>query len=176
MVRILLTVDDPKVRQESFSFERSQLFVKERIKPKQIEKIRIVVEKAEVKEKDPELKPFVREIPTRSTQLGSSVPAWAAGAKAEKTIGPLIRDDCRIVAIDFYRVVKLLGIYQQNSPLPVILFQARFRKITKCNFGHFGECSHKICILGYYCSRIRCQQPARRSWFGWIFNRRKTWA
>lgn len=127
MARSLLFTENPQVRPDSFSFERSQLFAKERIKPQQMEKIRKVIEKAEVKEKEPELRPYVREVPVRSTQIGRSIPAWAAGAKVEKTIGPLIRDDGRVVAIDFYRVVKLLGIYQQNSPLPVILFQAEFQ-------------------------------------------------
>lgn len=128
LAKSLLVSKDPSIRSESFSFERSQLFAKERIKPEQMEKIREIVEKAEIKEKEPELKPFVREIPVRTTQIKKSVPAWAAGAKVEKTIGPLIREDGRIVVIDFYKVVKLLGLYQQNSPLPVILFQAEFQE------------------------------------------------
>ncbi|MFN3997301.1 hypothetical protein [Algoriphagus sp.] len=131
LARNLLTSEDPKVRSDSFSFERSQLFAKERIKPDQMEKIRKEIEVAEIKKEEPELKPFVREVPVRSTQLGRSVPAWAAGARVDRTIGPLIRDDGRIIAIDFYRVVKLLGIYQQNSPLPVILFQAQFQEKRK---------------------------------------------
>jgi hypothetical protein len=128
LARNLLTSEDPKIRSDSFSFERSQLFAKERIKPAQMEKIRMQAEIAEVKEQEPELKPFIREVPIRTTQIGSSVPAWAAGARVERTIGPLMREDGRIIAIDFYRVVKLLGIYQQNSQLPVILFQAQFQE------------------------------------------------
>lgn len=128
MAKNLLVSNEPKVRKNSFSFERSQLFTNERIKPEQLEKIRKVVEQVEVKEKEPELKPFIREVPVRTTQIGRSVPAWAAGAKVEKTIGPLVRDDGRIVAIDFYRVLKLIGLYQQNNPLPVILFEAQFQE------------------------------------------------
>ncbi|RIW12700.1 hypothetical protein D0X99_18045 [Algoriphagus lacus] len=124
----LLVSKDLTVRSDSFSFERSQLFSKERIKPEQMERIREVVEKVKLNEKEPELRPFVREVPVRSTQIRKSVPAWAAGAKVEKTIGPLIREDGRPVLIDFYKVVKLLGLYQQNSPLPVILFQAEFQE------------------------------------------------
>ncbi len=139
--RSLLVSKEPTIKSESFSFERSQLFAQERIKPAQMEKIRETVEKVETEEQvlktedktkisrelnEPDLKPFVREVPVRTTQLKTSVPDWAAGAKVEKTVGPLLREDGRIVLIDFYKVVKLLGLYQQNSPLPVILFQAEF--------------------------------------------------
>ncbi len=138
----LLVSKDLKFKSESFSFERSQLFAKERIKPVRMEKIRETVEKVEVEEKttipkdkskvvspvkENNLKAFVREVPVRTTQIKTSVPAWAAGAKVEKTVGPLRREDGRMVLIDFYKIVKLLGIYQQNSPLPVILFQAEFK-------------------------------------------------
>mgnify|MGYP003651888031 FL=1 len=75
---------------------------------------------------DVNLKAFVREVPVRSTQIRASVPAWAAGAKVEKTIGPLEKADGRLILVDFFRVVKLIGIYQQNSNLPVLLFKASF--------------------------------------------------
>ncbi|WP_111671103.1 hypothetical protein [Algoriphagus litoralis] len=135
MAKNLLAEDGQKLKADSFSFERTQLFAYDRIKPAQMEKIRQVAETVNVKESEPELKAFVREVPIKSTQIGRSVPSWAAGAKIEKTIGPLVKDDGRIVAIDFYRVVKLIGIYQQNSPLPVILFQAQFqdRKVKPVN-------------------------------------------
>jgi hypothetical protein len=128
MAKNLLAADDLKLKPDSFSFERTQLFSDDRIKPAQMEKIRQVSESVKMKENEPELKAFVREVPIKSTQLGRSVPTWAAGAKIDKTIGPLIKEDGRIVAIDFYRVVKLVGIYQQNNPLPVILFQAQFQE------------------------------------------------
>jgi hypothetical protein len=145
----LLVSKDLTVKSESFSFERSQLFAAERINPRQMEKIRETVEKIEVRETsegtqdlkpsekvkateklkiaEPTLKPFVRDVPVRTTQIKTSVPEWAAGAKVEKSIGPLVREDGRLVIIDFYKVVKLLGLYQQNSALPVILFQAEFQ-------------------------------------------------
>lgn len=81
LAKSLLVSKDPSIRSESFSFERSQLFAKERIKPEQMEKIREIVEKAEIKEKEPELKPFVREIPVRTTQIKKSVPACLPGSK-----------------------------------------------------------------------------------------------
>lgn len=131
----LLVSKDLSIKSTSFSFERSQLFAKERVSSVQMEKIREIIEKVEAEEKtvkketevaSPQLKPFIREVPVRTTQINTSVPAWAAGAKVEKTVGPLLREDGRIVLIDFYKVVKLLGLYQQNNQLPVILFQAEF--------------------------------------------------
>lgn len=83
------------------------------------------IKKAIVKD-DLKLKAFVREVPIRSTQIRASVPDWAAGAKVEKSIGPLVKNDGRIIVIDFFKIVKLIGIYQQNSNLPVLLFKASF--------------------------------------------------
>ncbi|OOG77070.1 hypothetical protein [Algoriphagus sp. A40] len=135
LAKSLIVSKDLSIRSESFSFERSQLFSQERIKPAKMDKIREIVEKVEAEEKIENkeakaviLKPFVREVPVKTTQIKTSVPAWAAGAKVEKTVGPLVREDGRLVLIDFYKVVKLLGLYQQNSPLPVILFQAEFHE------------------------------------------------
>src|SRR5690606_21571455 len=117
----LLVSKDLTVKPESFSFERSQLFAKERIQPAQMEKIRETVEKIQAEDNaekakkpktsekvkaadkiriEPTLKPFVRDVPVRTTQIKTSVPAWAAGAKVEKTIGPLVREDGRLVLID----------------------------------------------------------------------------
>lgn len=129
MAKSLLIQDSLEIKSESFSFERSELFLKDRIPKKRIEKIRRVAEAAELKENQPQLKAFVREVPIRTTQLGRSVPAWAAGAKVEKTIGPLKQIDGRIVMIDFYRVEKLIGLYQQGNNLPVILFKASFNEL-----------------------------------------------
>ncbi|WPR77612.1 hypothetical protein [Algoriphagus sp. NG3] len=127
----VLIQDSAEIKAESFSFERSELFFQDRIPKKKIEMIRKEAEKATetkaAKKEEPELKAFVREVPVRSTQIKASVPAWAAGAKVEKTIGPFTKADGRVIAIDFYKVIKLIAIYQQNSNLPVVLFKASFQ-------------------------------------------------
>ncbi|MEP1258512.1 hypothetical protein [Algoriphagus sp.] len=87
---------------------------------------RTISDKQNLDTEDPKFKAFIREVPVKSTQIRASVPAWAAGAKVEKTIGPLNQIDGRVILIDFYRVTKLIGIYQQNSNLPVLLFKASF--------------------------------------------------
>ncbi len=134
LAKSLLIQDSSEIKAEPFSFERSELFFQDRIPKKKIELIRKEAEKATetkaTKKEEPELKAFVREVPVRSTQIKASVPAWAAGAKVEKTIGPLTKVDGRVIAIDFYRVTKLIAIYQQNSNLPVVLFKASFQNLA----------------------------------------------
>ncbi|MEB2777128.1 hypothetical protein SYJ56_17570 [Algoriphagus sp. D3-2-R+10] len=157
LAKSLLIQDSSEIQAESFSFERSEIFFQDRIPKEKIELIRreaaIANDKGSTstpaKEaidptserpsaggarkpkpaivEEPKLKAFVREVPVRSTQIRASVPAWAAGAKVEKSIGPLIQKDGRIIIIDFYKVTKLIGIYQQNSNLPVLLFKASFQ-------------------------------------------------
>ncbi|MDR7129600.1 hypothetical protein J2X69_001945 [Algoriphagus sp. 4150] len=160
LARSLLIQDSSQIKPESFSFERSEIFFQDRIPKEKIELIRKEAEKVSVKEsidplikkgtdkesvkrfeneppkeEEPGLKAFVREVPVRSTQIRASVPAWAAGAKVEKSIGPLVKTDGRIIFIDFYRITKLIAIYQQNSNLPVLLFKASFldQKIKPVN-------------------------------------------
>ncbi len=129
MAKSLLIQDNLEIKSDSFSFERTELFFNDRIPKKSIEKIRRVVETAEIKEDEQKLKVFVREVLVRTTQVKSSVPAWAAGAKVEKTIGPLKQNDGRIVMLDFFKVEKLIGLYQQGNNLPVILFNASFNEL-----------------------------------------------
>lgn len=141
LAQSLLIQDSSEIQPESFSFERSEVFFQDRIPKEKIELIRRETDKATVKESTttnvkeagvklerPRFKAFVREVPVRSTQIRASVPAWAAGAKVEKSIGPLAKADGRFVVIDFFRITKLISIYQQNSNLPVILFKALFQE------------------------------------------------
>ncbi|UZD23250.1 hypothetical protein [Algoriphagus halophytocola] len=128
LAKSLLIQNSEEIKPESFSFENTELFFQDRVPKKKIELIQKEVQKAKVSEKEPRLKAFVRDVPIRTTQIKTSVPKWAAGAKVEKSIGPLTRLDGRVITIDFYKVTKLIGIYQQNSNLPVILFKATFQE------------------------------------------------
>jgi hypothetical protein len=128
LAQSLLIQDSAEIKPEPFSFENSELFFQERIPKKKIELIKKEAGKVAVSENEPRFKAFVRDVPIRSTQIKTSVPKWAAGAKVAKTIGPLTKVDGRVIMIDFYRVTKLIGIYQQNSNLPVILFKASFQE------------------------------------------------
>ncbi len=133
LARSLLNSPLTTAKPDSFSFERSQLFAAESVPQAQMEKIRELVEKTKVREEkvpvepEPRFKAVVRDVPIRTTQIANSTPKWAAGAKVDRTIGPITQVDGREVLIDLYRVTRLIGLYQQNSPLPVILFQATFQ-------------------------------------------------
>lgn len=135
LARSLLTSSDITQPRNSFSFEQSQLFAKETIPPAQMEKIRELVDKTVAKEEVKKVestdrfRAVIRDVPVRSTQIVNSTPRWAAGAKVDKTIGPITQVDGREVLIDLYRVIRLVGLYQQNNPLPVLLFQATFQSL-----------------------------------------------
>ncbi|MBN7815927.1 hypothetical protein [Algoriphagus pacificus] len=128
LAKSLLIQNSAEIKPDSYSFENSELFFQNRIPKSKVELIRKEAEKAKISEKDPQFKAFVRDVPVRTTQIKTSVPNWAAGAKVEKSIGPMTRIDGRVITIDFFRITKLIGIYQQNSNQPVILFKASFKE------------------------------------------------
>ncbi|MDG1276723.1 MAG: hypothetical protein P8O16_05535 [Algoriphagus sp.] len=114
---------------EKLSIQSADFFFRERMsKPRQIELEKVVKEAVKVQEKEPNTKVFVREIPIRTSQIKSSVPAWAVGAKVDKTIGPITRVDGLQVFLDVYRVEKLIALRKQNTNEPFILFKSSFTK------------------------------------------------
>ncbi len=152
LAQTLLLQDANEVKPDSFSFENSELFIQDRIPRDKIKLIQKEASKvspkdtkktdasrkkatakkdvgAKSKSTDSRFKAFVRDVPVRSTQIKNSVPNWAAGAKVEKTIGPMTRIDGRMISIDFFKVIKLIGIYHQNEDTPAILFRATFQNV-----------------------------------------------
>jgi hypothetical protein len=114
---------------EKLSIQSSDLFFRNRVAdPKKIQLEKVVEESVKLKEKVPTTKVFVREVPIRTSQIKSSVPAWAIGAKVEKTIGPITRIDGREVFFDVYRIEKLIALRKQGSNEPFILFKTSFTK------------------------------------------------
>lgn len=76
-----------------------------------------------------DLKVFQRESPVRSPIASRSVPTWAGGAAVEKTIGPFINLDGRRVWFDFFKVEKLVALYETGAAMPSILFNVDVRKL-----------------------------------------------
>jgi hypothetical protein len=114
---------------EKLSIQSSDLFFRNRVAdPKEIQLEKVVEESEKLKEKTPKTKVFVREVPIRTSQIKSSIPAWAIGAKVEKTIGPITRIDGREVFLDVFRVEKLIALRKQGSNEPFIFFKASFSK------------------------------------------------
>ena len=67
----------------------------------------------------------VREVPVRSTQLAASNPAWASGAAAERTFGPIPQANGGNLWFDFYKLEKLVALYVQGVAEPALLFHVK---------------------------------------------------
>ena len=123
--RSLLADDIAQLKATSFAFENADLFSTENIPRARLEALRSVAEMALDERVEPEFRVFAREVPVRSPQLHASVPLWGAGAAVERTIGPFTRADGRVFWFDFYRIERLVALYIQNRPNPVLLFNVR---------------------------------------------------
>lgn len=108
-----------QLKSSGFVFETADLFAK----PIPFAEVELRPPSAE--EAEPEFRAFVREIPVRSTQLHASMPLWASGAAVERTVGPLTSIDGRQLWFDFFRIERLVALYIQNKPEPVLLFKVR---------------------------------------------------
>ncbi len=121
-------------KSNSFSFEKSDLLFKEKITPERLSRLSKLSERIAARKKDPEFRVFVREVPVRSTQIYGSVPSWAGGAAVDKTIGPFLNKDGRRLWFDFYKIEKLVALYFQGKPDPVLLFNVSlFRRFIDRN-------------------------------------------
>ncbi len=121
--RSLVPEDVQQLKASSFAFENADLFASEKVSEEREYSLHSVLEKQA--DAEPEYRAFVRETPVRSAQLHASVPSWAEGARVEQTIGPLTSLDGRQLWFDFFRIEKLVALYVQNQPNPVLLFKIR---------------------------------------------------
>ncbi|MDQ2751723.1 MAG: hypothetical protein M3R72_01730, partial [Bacteroidota bacterium] len=89
---------------------------------------------------------FVRDVPVKSTQIKTSVPAWAAGSAPDKTLGPFVTIDGRNLWYDFYPFEELIALYVQGNPNPVLLFHiSTFRRFfDKIPFVGSSETSYQL--------------------------------
>jgi hypothetical protein len=125
--RSLLPEDIQQLKSSNFVFENSDLFAAERIPSERSAALQSIAEKKTTQVAEPELRVFVREVPVRNPLLHASVPQWAGGAALDHTIGPFANKDGRQFWFDFYRIEKLVALYVQGNPNPVLLFNVRTR-------------------------------------------------
>lgn len=119
--------DITKASNQEFSFQSSDIFFRQNIAKPKLEKIDDTVRRIlSRKPEDNDLRLFIRDTPVRTTQVTGSVPAWAAGARLERTVGPIINELGRRIWVDFYKIEKLVSLYIQGQSAPVILFKASF--------------------------------------------------
>jgi hypothetical protein len=117
--RSLIADDLKQVKTSQFAYEAADLFSPEHIPASRA----AALEASAAGALEPQYRVFAREVPVRSTQLHASVPPWAAGAAVDRTIGPLINKDGRQFWFDFFRIEKLVALYERDQADPMLLFK-----------------------------------------------------
>ncbi len=123
LARTALPEDARELKTTRFAFESADVFAPEKISPPRAASLRAVAKKASTRKTEAEYRVFMREMPLRDASLYGSVPAWANGAAVQQTIGPFTHLDGREYWFDFYKIEKLVALYLQGSPEPVMLFK-----------------------------------------------------
>ena len=75
----------------------------------------------------PKFRVVTRANPSPTSASFSALPAWAAGAAVDHTIGPFPTVDGRQVWYDFFRIEQLVALYGQDRSDPVLLFKVSLR-------------------------------------------------
>ncbi|MBA2563574.1 MAG: hypothetical protein H0V14_11825, partial [Chitinophagaceae bacterium] len=117
-----------QTKSPSFTFEKISPLTVSELSPDLQKRITKVVNEADTSSLQKEYRVFQRETPVLSMQVQRSLPLWAGGAAVEKTIGPFINADGRRVWFDFYKVEKLVALYLNGTPDPVIIFNINARR------------------------------------------------
>lgn len=125
---VLFREDISQVKDGFFSVEGSDLFFPDTVAPKELTRLRNLAGRTVREAAEPDLRLFVRDVPVWSTQIKGSVPLWAGGAAVEKTVGPFVNKDGRKIWFDFYRIEKLVALFNAGQPDPAILFNVSLRK------------------------------------------------
>lgn len=123
--RTLLPEDLQALTGSHFTFENADVFSTETIPAERSAVFESLAEQQTTAAADPEFRVFARQIPVRDAQLFASVPLWANGAAAERTLGPFVHQDGRQFWFDLFRIEKLVALYMQGSAEPVLLFNVR---------------------------------------------------
>ncbi|VAX33464.1 hypothetical protein MNBD_NITROSPIRAE01-1, partial [hydrothermal vent metagenome] len=123
--RSTLSEDIKDCKKTQFSFENADLLSEETISPERLETLQSLAEQSLAQKKEATFRVLVREVPVRSTQLEASLPLWAGGAAVDHTIGPIANGDGRLFWFDFFRIEKLVSLYVQGNPNPMLQFKVK---------------------------------------------------
>jgi len=115
--------DASELHARPFALHDADIFSAEQISPQRAASLRAVVKKSSARKSEPEYRVFMRETPLREVSLRGSMPAWASGAAVQQTIGPFTHLDGRQYWFDFFKIEKLIALYIQGRPEPVMLFK-----------------------------------------------------
>ncbi|MEL6923151.1 MAG: hypothetical protein AAFO94_03815, partial [Bacteroidota bacterium] len=125
LAQSLLPDDDSLLKSSDFSFEKADLFFEERIPTDRREQLHQLNQQTRKQARPPAYRVFVREVPLRERLLPNSVPAWAAGAKVDHSLGPFVNADGRQFWFDFFPIEVLVPLYIKNETSPALLFKTR---------------------------------------------------
>lgn len=131
LTEVMSEVDLPEDRatliQSDFSIGKADLFFDDTIPKRRVDALDHLAGRIADRREKPRYRMFAREVPLREPLLHASVPPWAAGAEASRTIGPFVHEDGRRFWFDFYPIVKLIALYLQGETDPALLFTVRER-------------------------------------------------
>lgn len=113
------------IKSQEFAFERSDLYRYENIEVSRRTRLNDIAARVEQNTAQPDSQVFFRNVPVRATNIAGGLSSAANGTRAT-TIGPVLDLSNRPVYIDVVKIKKLIALYIQGQPLPVILFNATF--------------------------------------------------
>lgn len=122
LAKTSLPDDAGLLKNSNFSIEKADLFFEEKISSQRLGQLNLLAENLE---EEPSLRVFVREVPLREQLIYGSIPSWAGGASVNHSVGPFQNIDGRQFWFDFYLIEKLIALYIQGNPDPVLLFKVR---------------------------------------------------
>ncbi|HMQ86328.1 MAG TPA: hypothetical protein PKB07_01990 [Flavilitoribacter sp.] len=125
LVNAAIPADALQVKTANFSFEKADLYFPERINSTRMDAIQLLAKRNREREKGPDYRVFVREVPVRDQFVAGSMPAWAAGARVDHTVGPFRNVDGRQFWFDFFPIETLIALYIQGIADPVLLFDVK---------------------------------------------------
>lgn len=107
----------------------SDLFSPEAVAADDRTRLATISRRVSEQESDPELRVFVRDVPTRAIEMSGAVPQWASGAAVQSVAGPFLNKDGRQIWYDFFAIRKLVALYVAGQVDPALLFDVSLHKI-----------------------------------------------
>lgn len=128
MASVLVHENINTAKNRFFSAEYSDLFFPDALAPEQQSRLQDLANRMVEETTQPNRRVFVRDVPVRTSQMGSSVPLWASGAAVDETMGPFLNKDGRQIWFDFFRITQLVALYIEGQSDPAILFNVSLSK------------------------------------------------
>ncbi len=123
--------DPPRPVQSDFSITNTDLFQQDVASSRALDSLDRLTAEGVERPGAARFRVAAREVPVQERLLHASVPDWAAGARAARSIGPFAHADGRRFWFDFYPIIKLMTLYIQGETAPAMLFKVRRSRFSK---------------------------------------------